>query len=151
VAVRGLFGEGTEALGDFYQVSNQTTLGKSEEEIISAFEGSVIPGIVNYEKRARELLVKERPALLDDKVFRAFGVLENARSMSTEETLALLSHLRMGVNLGRLSDVNINTINELFVQVQPAHLQKLTGEELTPEQRSVIRAETIRKRLIRNN
>jgi protein arginine kinase len=151
VAVRGLFGEGTEALGDFYQISNQTTLGKSEEEIISAFEGSVIPGIVNYEKRARELLVKERPALLDDKVFRAFGVLENARAVSTEETLALLSHLRMGVNLGRLSNINIHTINELFVQMQPAHLQKLTGEELTPEQRSVIRAETIRKRLSRDN
>ncbi|UCG32943.1 MAG: protein arginine kinase [Phycisphaerales bacterium] len=151
VAVRGLFGEGTEALGDFYQISNQTTLGKSEEEIISAFEGSVIPGIVKYEKRARELLVNERPALLDDKVFRAFGVLENARAMSTEETLALLSHLRMGVNLGRVSEININTINELFVQMQPAHLQKLKGEELTPEQRSVIRAETIRKRLSRDN
>jgi protein arginine kinase len=151
VAVRGLFGEGTEALGDFYQISNQTTLGKSEDEIISDFENSVIPAIVKYEKRARDVLVNERSSLLDDKVFRAFGVLENARAVSTEETLSLLSHLRMGVNLGRLTTIPIHTINELFLQMQPAHLQKLMGEELTPEQRSVIRADAIRKRICGKN
>ena len=150
VAVRGLFGEGTEASGDFYQISNQTTLGKSEEEIISEFE-SVIPSIVRYEKKARQVLVKERPALLDDKVFRAFGLLENARTVSTEETLGLLSHLRMGISLGRVTDIDIGIINQLFLQMQPAHLQKLTGEELTAEQRSVIRADAIRKRLSHNN
>ena len=151
VAVRGLFGEGTEATGDFYQVSNQTTLGKSEEEIISEFEGGVIPGIVKYEKKARQVLIKEHPTLLDDKVFRAFGLLENARAVSTEETLGLLSHLRMGISLGRVTDIDLSTINELFLQMQPAHLQKLTGEELTAEQRSVIRAEAIRKRLCQDN
>lgn len=150
VAVRGLFGEGTEALGDFYQISNQTTLGRSEEEIVEEFESVVIPGIVQYEHRAREMLVQERTSLLDDKVFRAFGLLENARAVSTEETLNLLSHLRMGINLGRLSGIDINTVNELFLQTQPAHLQKLTGEEMTPEQRSVIRADFIRKRFSKN-
>jgi protein arginine kinase len=151
VAVRGLFGEGTEALGDFYQISNQTTLGRSEEEIIGDFENNVIPGIVAYETKAREALLREQTAMLDDKVWRAYAVLENARTVSTEETLSLLSHLRMGVNLGRLTDVSMSTINELFLHMQPAHLQKLAGEELTPEQRSVFRAETIRKRLSQNN
>ena len=151
VAVRGLFGEGTDALGDFYQISNQTTLGKNEEEIIHEFESVVIPGIVEYEKRARDLLVNERTALLDDKVWRAVGLLENARAVSTEETLNLLSHLRMGINLGRLSNIDIRTVNELFLQMQPAHLQKMSGEELTSEQRGVIRAECIRKKFSNNN
>jgi protein arginine kinase len=151
VAVRGLFGEGTDAQGDFYQISNQTTLGKSEEEIIQEFETVVIPGIVEYEKRARDLLVNERTSLLDDKVWRAVGLLENARAVSTEETLNLLSHLRMGINLGRLSNIDIRTVNELFLQMQPAHLQKMSGEELTSEQRGVIRAECIRKKFSNNN
>ncbi len=151
VAVRGLFGEGTEAMGDFYQISNQTTLGKSEDEIIRDFEKEVIPSIVEYEKQARRLLVKEKAALLDDKVWRALGLLEHARTMSTEETLNLLSHMRMGVNLGRIPDIKMSLINELFLLMQPGHLQKISGENLNGEQRSVFRAEYIRNRLSGRN
>ncbi|MCH8804649.1 MAG: protein arginine kinase, partial [Planctomycetes bacterium] len=102
LAVRGLHGEGTEATGDFYQISNQTTLGKSEKDIIAEFCSVVIPKIVDYERMARQALLKERPTALDDKIWRAYGTLENARTLSTEETLYLLSHLRMGIHLGPL-------------------------------------------------
>ncbi len=147
LAIRGLHGEGTEATGDFYQISNQTTLGKSEVDLIAEFTKTVIPKIVDYEKMAREVLLKERPTALDDKIWRAYGTLENARTLSTEETLYLLSHLRMGVHLGRFNSIGINLINDLFLKTQPAHLQKLKGMKLDGEQRSVFRAEYIRERL----
>ncbi len=151
LAVRGLHGEGTEATGDFYQISNQTTLGKSETDIIAEFSRMVIPKIVDYEKMARQALLKERTTALDDKIWRAYGTLENARTLSSEETLHLLSHLRMGVHLGRLENVRINTINDLFIKTQPAHLQKLKGMQLDGEQRSVFRADYIRQRLASDN
>ena len=97
LAVRGLYGEGTEATGDFYQISNQTTLGKTEDEIISDFKHLVIPKIIDYEHHARKTLVNDRTVALDDKVCRALGILRTARLMASEETLFLLSHLRMGV------------------------------------------------------
>lgn len=147
LAVRGLFGEGTEATGDFYQISNQTTLGKSEDEIIHDFKTNVIPPIIEYETHARKALVRDKRTVLDDKIFRAFGLLGHARTISSEETLGLLSHVRMGINLGRLKGVDIETVNDLFMQIQPAHLQKLRGMQLDGEQRSVARAELIRRRL----
>src|SRR5271167_3808768 len=99
LAVRGLYGEGTEATGDFYQISNQTTLGKSEDDIISDFKHVVIPKILDYEHQARRTLLNDRTVALDDKVFRALGTLRTARLMGSEETLSWLSHLRMGINL----------------------------------------------------
>ncbi len=147
LAVRGLYGEGTEALGDFYQVSNQTTLGKSEEEIISDFKGVVIPKIIEYEHHARRTLLNDRTAALDDKVFRALGILRCARLMASEETLYLLSHLRLGVNMGRVKDIDIRTVNELFLMTQPAHLQKLIGKKIDGDVRRAARAEFIRHRL----
>lgn len=151
LAVRGLYGEGTEAIGDFYQVSNQTTLGKSEEEIIGEFKDNVIPKIVEYETLARETLVRERPVALDDKIWRAFGLLENARAVSSEETLFLLSHLRMGVSLGRIDRLKLDTLNRLFLLTQPGHLQKIHGAPLDGEQRSIARAEFIRRILVSEN
>jgi protein arginine kinase len=147
LAVRGLYGEGTEATGDFYQISNQTTLGKSEEEIISEFRHVVIPKIIDYEHHARKTLVHDHTNALDDKVCRALGLLRSARLMASEETLFLLSHLRMGVNLGRVKDVDIRTINELFLLTQPAHLQKISGRKLEGDVRRGARAEYIRHRL----
>jgi len=147
LAVRGLFGEGSEALGDLFQVSNQTTIGKSEQEILADFETSVVPQIIAYEQQARQALVKQRPALLDDKLWRAWAILTNARVLSTEETLALLSHVRMGVNLGRLDMIDIRTINELFLLIQPAHLQKLARRTMDPADRRVERANLVRQRL----
>ncbi len=147
LAVRGLYGEGTEATGDFYQISNQTTLGKTEEEIIDDFKHVVIPKVVEYERRARESLLKDQVRALDDKVWRAYAVLTNARAMSSEETLSLLSHLRMGISLGRLDQVDLPTINELFLRTQPAHLQKIRGARMDGEERSAVRADYIRQRL----
>lgn len=147
LAVRGLFGEGSEALGDLYQVSNQTTLGKSEQEILADFEHGVVPQIIAYEQQARQALLRQREAQLDDKVWRAWALLTNARVMGTEEVLQLLSHLRLGVNLGRIETVDIRTINGLFLLTQPAHLQKLTGTEMDAATRRIARAKLIRQRL----
>lgn len=147
LAIRGLHGEGTEATGDLYQISNQTTLGKSEEETISEFKHLIIPKVVEYENRARQALLRERPTALDDKVWRAYGVLMNARTVSTEEALFLISHVRMGVSLGRIEKIKLETLNDLFLMIQPAHLQKLAGRRLGGEDRSIARADLIRKRL----
>jgi protein arginine kinase len=150
LAVRGLHGEGTEALGDFFQISNQITLGRSEEEIIDDFRSVVIPRIVEYEHNTRDALIKNRPQALDDKIWRAVGALQNARLISSHEAMQYLSHVRMGLHIGRLTTIDLKTLNELFLQVQPAHLQKLRGERLTGEQRSEQRAAFIRSRLHAN-
>ncbi len=147
VAVRGLHGEGTEASGDFFQVSNQTTLGRSEEQIAREFSEQIIPAFIEYEKRARQTLLAKRPASLDDKIHRALALLRSARVIQSGETLYLLSLVRMGANLGRLKDVPLATINELFLLTQPAHLQKILQQELSPEQRDEARATYIRQRL----
>jgi protein arginine kinase len=150
LAVRGLHGEGTEALGDFFQVSNQITLGRTEPEIIDDFSRVVIPKIVDYERAARDALLKNRLQALDDKIWRAVGLLKSARLMSSTEAMQYLSHVRRGLHVGRVSSVDLRTLNELFLQIQPAHLQKLHGERLTGEQRSVERAAFIRARLNTN-
>jgi protein arginine kinase len=147
LAVRGLFGEGTEALGDFYQISNQVSLGVAEEEIISAFTDTIVPKIVEYEIAARKHLLSKQGDILNDKIYRALGVLRNAYLISSQEALLLLSHLRMGVNMNRLEGVSIPTINELFQLTQPAHLQLNNGRILDPAQRDVLRAQIIREHL----
>ncbi|MFT3788631.1 MAG: protein arginine kinase [Tepidisphaeraceae bacterium] len=147
LAVRGLYGEGTEATGDFYQISNQTTLGKVEEDIISTFKTEIIPQIVQYEHLARRTLLNERTAALDDKIFRALGILRTARMLASEEVLYLLSHLRMGVNLSRIKGVDINTINELFLMTQQAHLQRRLGKKLESDARRTERATFVRMKL----
>ena len=147
LAVRGLFGEGTDATGDFFQISNQTTLGRTEEEIIDDFKHQVIPKIIDYENQARRTLVQERALALDDKVWRSYAALKYARTISSDETLMHLSHLRLGIHLGRIKELDIAAINEIFLLTQPAHLQKMCGSRLSGEQRSAARAECIRKRL----
>jgi len=146
LAVRGLYGEGSRASGDFYQISNQVTLGKSETTIINEIR-DVIPQIISYERQARQTLTREsRPAVLD-KVRRAYGTLNNAEMMTSEETMDLLSSVRLGVNLGLIDDINILEVNELFIHTQPAHLQKLLGKELDSEERNSERARFLRNRL----
>ncbi len=150
LAIRGLYGEGTEASGDFFQVSNQTTLGKNEEQIVSEFCEQIIPRFIEYEKRARESLLKNRTTALDDKVFRALALLRSAKQISSDETMYLLSLIRMGVNLRRITDVDLDAVNELFLLTQPAHLQKILNKDLTPQQRSEARANYIHRRLSMN-
>lgn len=150
LAVRGLFGEGTEALGDFFQISNQIALGREESEIIHDFHKVVIPKIVEYEQTARKALLEKKLHALDDKLFRAYGNLQSARLISSNEAMQCLSHLRMGLHTGRIKTVDLRTVNELFLQTQPAHLQFIEGQRLSGEQRSVARANLIRSRLSRN-
>ncbi len=146
LAVRGLYGEGSQASGDFYQISNQQTLGKAEPELIKILT-DVVPQVLQYERAARQTLLTERRQHLHDQVSRAYGVLKTAQTISSEETMLLLSSVRMGINLGLIDDLSIATVNELFIQTQPAFLQKLRGSELGVEERNVARASYLRSRL----
>ncbi len=150
LAVRGLYGEGTQASGDFYQISNQPTLGKSELEIIENIE-RVIPKIIEYERQVRDSLVEQRREVIEDKVWRAYGMLQTARTINSEETMDLLSAVRMGVNLKIVNDVEISTVNELFILTQPAHLQKMERSELNSPERDIMRATFIRNRLAKRS
>lgn len=147
--IRGFFGEGTSPLGDFFQVSNQASLGRSETEIIDEMR-RVIPEVLKVERQLREKLLKEQRERLEDKVWRAFGILTSARTISSEETMELLSALRLGINLGLINGVTIDRINEIFIYSQPSHLQKLHGRELNPAQRDIVRAQLIRQKLSHN-
>lgn len=151
LAVRGLYGEGTEAIGDFYQISNQTTLGRSEEEILKEFNDQIIPRIITAEVTARQVLESERPLALDDKIGRAIGVLKHARLLSSEETLFFLSHLRLGVVMKRVTGLDLPAINSLFLLTQPAHLQRHVGKPLDGDARKAARAEFVRGRIGKNN
>ncbi len=146
LAVRGLYGEGSQAMGDFYQISNQITLGRAEQELIRQV-GDVVPVLIDYERQAREVLVRESQEKLHDRVSRAYGILRTAQTISSEETMHLLSSVRMGVNLGLINDLEIPTVNKLFIHTQPAHLQKISGSELDTADRNIERASYLRRHL----
>jgi protein arginine kinase len=146
LTVRGLYGEGSQAMGDFYQISNQVTLGKSEPQIIQTIK-DVVPRILDYERRVRTALVKENREKLHDQVSRAFGILRSAHTITSEETMHLLSSVRMGINLGLVDGIEIPTVNELFIHTQPAHLQKIRRATLESSERNVARAAYLRERL----
>lgn len=146
LTVRGVYGEGTEAEGNLFQISNQVTLGKSEEEIIRNLE-KIIEKIITRERDARRVLLEDKSPRLEDRIYRARGILRNARLISSQETINLLSGLRMGVDLGILSGISRGSVNQLFIRIQPAHLQKLAGKSLSPEERDLLRAKLIREKL----
>ncbi|QEG43677.1 protein arginine kinase [Roseimaritima ulvae] len=146
VTVRGLYGEGSQFTGDFYQVSNQITLGKSESELVEQV-GEVVPVLIDYERRARQFLVDQNEQDLHDDVSRALGILCTAKKISSEETMHYLSKVRMGVNLGLIESVAVKKINELFIHTQPAHLQKLHGRLLGSSDRNVQRASYLQRHL----
>jgi len=149
LAVRGLHGEGTEAMGNLFQVSNQTTLGESEQEIIARLE-RVIEQIIEHEQNARTLLVQHRPVTLLDQIGRAYGVLSHAHSIATKEALNLLSTIKLGIDLGLFPVSERPGIDELFIETQAAHLQKGAGaQKMSAEQRDTLRAALIRAKLIR--
>jgi len=150
LAVRGLYGEGSQAMGDFYQISNQVTLGLTELDLIRKVS-DIVPVIIDYERQARDFLIKESHESLHDRVSRAYGILRTAQTISSEETMHLLSSVRMGVNLGLISDLNIPSINELFIRTQPAHLQKLVGGDLETTDRNIERARYLRRCLNKEN
>lgn len=146
LAVRGIFGEGSESMGNLYQVSNQSTLGETEEQIIDRLE-AVIKQVISHEKNARQYLLENKQNFLMNHVGRAYGILRHAYIISSEETLNSLSALRLGVDMGMFSTVEIHTVNELFILIQPSHLQKYAGKELTSDERDILRASVVRERL----
>lgn len=146
LVVRGLYGEGSRASGDFYQISNQVTLGKSEASALTDIR-EVITEIMRYERMARSALVRESRQAMHDRVARARGTLKSATMMTSEETMELLSSVRLGIHLKLVEDVPLTLINELFLHTQPAHLQKLMGETLDGEARNAARARYLRSRL----
>jgi protein arginine kinase len=146
LAVRGYYGEGTMASGDFYQISNQVTLGVSEEDILRSVH-RMLPTILEYEREVRQHLLSKRRVRLEDKVHRARAVLRSARAVTSEEAMELLSAVRMGVVLKILDAPTVEEVNELFVLTQPAHLQKLAGREIDADERDVERATLLRARL----
>src|SRR5215472_1893687 len=146
LAVRGLYGEGTEALGNVFQVSNQMTLGEAESAIVERLE-KVLAQIIEHEENARGTLLERKPKIVFNHIGRAYGVLANAHSISSKETMNLLSFMRLGVDLGLFPGVDRALVDELFILTQPAHLQKQHSEKLSAEERDLLRADMVRDRL----
>lgn len=146
LAVRGIYGEGSEALGHLYQVSNQVTLGLSEEEILDNLQ-AVVRQIIDHEHHARMRLMEASPIQLEDKVSRSYGVLAHSRIIDSKEAMMRLSDVRLGVDLGLIKNVSSNVMNELMVLIQPGFLQKYAGARLNAEQRDIRRSKLIRERL----
>ena len=146
LAVRGLYGEGTEALGNVFQVSNQMTLGESENDIVERLN-KVLAQIIEHEENARTMLLEKKPKTVFNHIGRAYGILANAHSISSKETLNLLSLMRLGVDLGMFTDLERWQVDELFTTTQPAHLQQSHSEKLSAEERDLLRADMLRDRL----
>jgi protein arginine kinase len=146
LAVRGLYGEGTEALGNLFQISNQHTLGEKESEIIAQIE-KVIEGVVRSENMARAKLKEDSPTHLRDQIGRAYAILRHAHILSSKEALNLLSLLRLGADLDIVPDCDRGLLDMLLLEIQPAHLQLQAERELTPDERDIMRAEITRLRL----
>ncbi len=127
LAVRGMYGEGSRAAGDFYQVSNQVTLGSAEEDLIADLE-ELVPCIVSFERKVRRVLFDEQRASLEDRVRRSYGMLRSARSLATEVALLHLSNVRLGVVLGVLAGIPLQDLNQIAVQIQKGHVQMLVGD-----------------------
>ena len=146
LTVRGLWGEGTEAHGNMFQVSNQQTLGESETEILDGLIG-MVEEVIEHERNARLRMVEKRSRRLTDAVARARGILLNCRILSSREAVALLSDLRLGVELALIGGLKIARINEIMLLTQPGHLQKMAGRILSPEERDELRAQVVRTKL----
>lgn len=146
LAVRGIFGEGTESLGHLFQISNQSTLGESEEEIIERLT-RVIGRVSDQERNARLKLLEDQPQALTDKVARSYGLLSHAYVIDSKEALNHISFIRLGSDMGFFPKETIQRCDELIMEIEPAHLQHFTGRKLNANERDTIRAEIIRRRL----
>jgi protein arginine kinase len=146
LAVRGLYGEGTEALGNVFQVSNQMTLGETEAAIVERLE-KVLAQIIEHEENARATLLEKKAKMVFNQIGRAYGILANAHSITSKETMNHLSFLRLGIDIGLFPGVDRGLVDELFILTQPAHLQKQHSEKLSAEERDVLRADMVRERL----
>lgn len=146
LTLRGLYGEGTDFLGNLFQISNQVTLGRTEEEIVENIKG-VTSQIIQKEKEAREVILNNNRIKLEDKIWRSYGTLKNAKLLSSQECMKLLSDIRLGVDLGILDYIEIPVLNEIMIETQPASIQKYSEKKLSPEGRDILRAEYIKGKL----
>jgi protein arginine kinase len=143
---RGLYGEGSEVVGNFFQISNQTTLGKTEEDLIDHLQ-KIVQQVVQYEKQARGVLLRDARTVIEDKVWRAYGLLRYARAISFEEVMNLLSGVRLGLGLKLLPGLRVYTLNQIMIAAQSAHLEKLAGAPLAAGEADTYRASYIRRLL----
>ncbi|WP_096438117.1 protein arginine kinase [Alteribacter populi] len=146
LVVRGIYGEGSEAQGNLFQISNQITLGKTEEDIVEDLR-SVVLQLIQQERTARKALLEQSKLQMEDRVYRSYGILAYSRNMESKEATQRLSDVRLGIDLGIIKDVGGNILNELMILTQPGFLQQYAGEILSPEQRDQRRATLIRERL----
>ena len=149
LAVRGFYGEGSEAVGNIFQISNQITLGHNEEQMIEKLS-SVTSQVIEQEQAAREALQKNARIQIEDRVFRAYGIMTNARVMNSSEAMQLLSDVRLGVEMDILPGIETKTLNELLIVTRPAYLQWLAGRSLDSGERDCVRADTIRNKICEN-
>lgn len=146
LAVRGLYGEGSGAYGNMFQISNQQTLGRSEKELIDTLN-DVAGQIATEERNAREALVRDNETALEDRIWRSYGLLKHARILTTQEALERLSDLRLGIETGFFEDLDLHQVDELLFRIQPAFLQETAGRELAPDERDAYRASWVREKL----
>ncbi len=144
--VRGFYGEGTEATGNIFQVSNQASMGMTEDDLIDSINKIINQALSREETTRKSFILKNREALTD-RVSRAYGTLKSAHIISSNETITLLSAIRLGVDLGVVKNLDRRMVNELFILTQPAHLQKLEGKALNPNERDIKRADLIREKI----
>jgi protein arginine kinase len=147
LAVRGLYGEGSETKGNFFQISNQKTVGQTEWEIIETI-ADISRQVITYERKAREYLMKKLRVEVEDKVFRSLGLLKAARLLSSDEAINLIAGLRLGVALGIINEVNLQQVTRLMILVRPANLQAMLGEKLSAAERDERRATFVRETLV---
>jgi len=146
LTIRGFYGEGTEGIGDFFQISNQVALGVSEMDILDNME-RVINKIIDKEEETRKNLVKSKKEEVSDRIFRSYGTLKSARIITSSEAIKLLSTIRLGTDLGVIDDIDVDKLNEVLILTQPAHLQKIFKCEISPSERDIKRADLIREKL----
>ncbi len=149
-AVRGIYGEGSQAEGDFYQISNQITLGLSEEETLQRLQ-SVTEQMIEREMKLRQAMMERNRAQMCDVIWRAFGTVKYAQIMTAKEFMSLASQIRLGISMGVITHIKNETLNKLMTEIQPAHLQKHFGKTLSPSERDRMRAEYLRKEIERTD
>ncbi len=141
---RGLYGEGSEVVGNFFQISNQTTLGKTEEDLVEHLD-RVVRQVTRHEMQARSVLLRDARDVTEDKIWRAYGLLRYARTLSFEELMNLLSGVRLGVSLNILPSLRVYTLNKLMIFTQPAHLEQAAGRDLSDAEDDAHRASYVRQ------
>lgn len=141
---RGLYGEGSEVVGNFFQVSNQTTLGKTEEDLVDHLD-KIVRQVIEYENKARQTLLRDARSVTEDKIWRAYGLLRYARTLSFEELMNLLSGVRLGASLKLLPGLRVYTLNKIMIFTQPAHLEQAASRDLPPTESDAHRATYVRR------